>query len=259
MSRQSTPELNPTRRRAAEAVCLVDDRGRVMAGDSAGDWLEVLGLPLVAKALKELFAGTKGGATHLELNVAGPNDGLVYIGLRRLDGDDGPLALVTFRREAEIFTSDALTGLPDRRAVADRIATWRGSGGVTPPPFALLFLDLDDFKRINDEHGHAVGDRVLEELARRLVRCVRDEDLVARYGGDEFVLLLKDVASAAEAEPVIERLQTCVRQTIDLGELRLQVGATIGVAIPDSPSQRVDELVAAADRDMYSRKRRQPK
>lgn len=259
MSRQSIQELNTTGQRTAEAICLVDVLGRVVAADAPGDWLEILGLGPVAKALERLFAATNEIVTDAELNVAGPNDAHVHIRLRRLNGDDGPLALVTFRRDAEVVAHDALTGLPDRRAIADRIVNWRGAGGGAHPRFAVLFLDLDGFKRINDDHGHAVGDRVLEELAQRLVRCVRDEDLVARYGGDEFVLLLKDVATAAEAESVIERLQQCVRQTIELGELRLQVGATIGVAIPESASQPVDELIAAADRDMYARKRRRPK
>ncbi|MBA3481276.1 MAG: GGDEF domain-containing protein [Pirellulales bacterium] len=260
MRRQSVQELNETGPATAEAVCLVDVQGRIVAADAAaGDWLEVLGLGPVADAIKRLFAGTNEIATDIELNIPGPNDTHVHIRLRRLNGDDGPLALVTYRLEAEAIVHDALTGLPDRRAIADRIAAWRGAGGGTHPPFAVLFLDLDGFKRINDEHGHAAGDRVLKTLAQRLVRCVRDEDLVARYGGDEFVLLLKDVAKAADAEPVIERLQSCARQAVDLGEQRLHVGATIGVAVSETPMQPVEELIAAADRDMYARKRRRPK
>jgi diguanylate cyclase (GGDEF)-like protein len=260
MRRQSTQELKVTAPGTAEAVCLVDQRGQVVAADAAaGDWLGTLELGPVAKALEWLFAEENGLSDDSEINVNGPAGTHIHIRLRRLDGDAGPLALVTFRRDANVFASDALTGLPDRRAIADRIANWRGSGGGTSPRFAVLFLDLEDFKRINDDHGHAAGDRVLEELAQRLIRCVRDEDLVARYGGDEFVLLLKDVATAAEAESVIERLQQCVRHTIELGELRLQVGATIGVAVSESPSQPVDELIAAADQDMYARKRRRLK
>jgi diguanylate cyclase (GGDEF)-like protein len=260
MSRQSVQELNAIGPGTAEAVCLVDDRGQVVAADaSAGDWLAILRLDPVAKGLERLFDGANEIAVDADLSVAGPAETLVRIRLRRLEGDAGPLALLTFRRDAEVVIRDALTGLPDRRAIADCIANWRGTDRGSTPRFAVLFLDLDGFKRINDEHGHAAGDRVLEELAQRLVRFVRDEDLVARYGGDEFVLLLKDVARAADAEPVIERLQTCARQPIALGDLRLHIGATIGVAVPESSLQSVDELIAAADRDMYARKRRPPK
>lgn len=260
MNRLSLQVLSATQPSSAEAVCLLDCRGRVVATDAAaGPWWEVLGADTVAKALKRLFEGENELTVDAPLSVDGQDDEHAHIRMRRLEADAGPLALVTIRRNVEVVIRDALTGLPDRRAIADRVADWRGAGDGSPPRFAVLFLDLDGFKRINDEHGHAAGDRVLEELAPRLVRCVRDEDLVARYGGDEFVLLLKDVATIEDAEPVIERLQTCVRQTVELTELRLQVTATIGLAISGSASQPVDELIAAADQDMYARKRRRPK
>jgi diguanylate cyclase (GGDEF)-like protein len=244
----------------AEAVCLVDAQGRVIAADAAvDDWPRILDLGPVAEALERLFAGENEVAVDVEQGLAGPGDSRGTIRMRRLEGNAGPLALVTFRTDTAVVVRDALTGLPDRRAIADRIANWRGTSGGSTPRFAVLFLDLDGFKKINDEHGHAAGDRVLEEVARRLVECVRDDDLVARYGGDEFVLLLKDVATVEGAEHVIERIQHCVRQSVEVGELQLQIRATIGIAIPESTSQPVDELIAAADQDMYARKRRRPK
>jgi diguanylate cyclase (GGDEF)-like protein len=260
MACPSVQHLNAIGPTTAEAVCLVDDQGRVMAADPAlGDWPRILDLSPIAEALERLFAGANDVAVDIEQGLAGRGDPRVTVRMRRLEGNAGPLALVTFHTDTAVVVRDALTGLPDRRAIADRIVNWRGTGGGSAPRFAVLFLDLDGFKRINDEHGHAAGDRVLEELARRLVGCVRDDDMVARYGGDEFVLLLKDVATVEDAESVIERLQKCVRQSIEVGELQLQIRATIGIAIPESTSQPVDELIAAADHDMYARKRRLPK
>jgi diguanylate cyclase (GGDEF)-like protein len=259
MNRTSVHQRIDTAPATAEAVCLVDSRQRVVAADATAEqWSEVLAAPPVTEALARLLAGEDGFAALVELGESEPGLPRMQVRMRRLEGDDGPMALVAFQPDSEIVFRDAVTGLPDRRAIVDRVARWRSaSEGRTP--FAVLFLDLDGFKRVNDEHGHAAGDRVLEEIARRLVHCVREEDLVARYGGDEFVLLLKDVAAAADAEPVIERLQTCVRQPIAIGPLRLQLGATIGIAVPDSPSQPIDEFIAAADQDMYARKRRRLK
>jgi diguanylate cyclase (GGDEF)-like protein len=183
----------------------------------------------------------------------------VRVLLRRLDGEHGPLALVTLRRGTPPLALDALTGLPDRRAIAQRIESWRRVTSTSSPRFAVLFLDLDDFKRINDEHGHAAGDRVLELFAARLVECVREEDLVVRYGGDEFVLLLKSVASVDGAAPVVDRVKACACEAISFGDLKLQIGATIGVAIAEHAEQPIEDVIAAADRDMYARKRRRPK
>jgi diguanylate cyclase (GGDEF)-like protein len=259
MSRTSVHQWTETAPATAEAVCLVDSRQRVVAADATAEkWSDVLAARPVAEALARLLAGKDESAVVVDLGESSPGLPPMHVRMRRLEGDDGPVVLVAFRPDSENILRDALTGLSDRRAIVDRVARWRSaSEGRTP--FAVLFLDLDGFKRVNDEHGHAAGDRVLEEIARRLVRCVREEDLVARYGGDEFVLLLKDVAAADDAEPVIERLQTCVRQPIAIGPLHLQLGATIGTAVPDSPSQPIDELIAAADRDMYARKRRRLK
>lgn len=271
MSSQTAMDLIAAgRATGGEAVCLVDREGRIVAADAiAGAWAvgvgpdatwlgEVIGAA-AAEAVARIIEGASEIAFDAPLNVGDAADARVHVRMRRLDGDRGPMALVTFQRNAEVAVVDALTGLPDRRGIAGRVAQWRGDCGGSPAPFALLFLDLDGFKRINDEHGHAAGDEVLATVAWRLARCVRDEDLVARYGGDEFVLLLKDVATVGDAEPVMERLRECTRQAVELGELRLHLGATIGVAIADGAVQSLEELIAAADRDMYARKRRLPK
>src|SRR5690606_7725406 len=145
---------------------------------------------------------------------------------------------------------DAVTGLPDRRAIAAWAATLQSNAGVTGRPYAALFVDLDCFKQVNDRHSHAAGDAVLAELAARWMAAVRDRDLVVRYGGDEFVILLDNVADRVAAEPIVRRLGKVTQQPIDWAGTPIEVAATIGLAVSDG-SALVEGLIAAADDDMY--------
>jgi diguanylate cyclase (GGDEF)-like protein len=164
------------------------------------------------------------------------------------------MALVTFHRPMlqAATARDPLTGLPQRNAIQLQLDAWRDADEHSA--FTVLFLDLDEFKAINDTYGHAAGDRVLRSLARRWKRCLRETDLAVRYGGDEFIVLLKDVACEADAEPIIARLLKATRRPIRCGELRLRVDASIGMATGESGTD-VAHLIDAADRDMYLRKR----
>ncbi len=152
-------------------------------------------------------------------------------------------------------SSDALTGLPDRRALGVYYQHWQHIGGETPSPLALLFMDLDQFKQVNDLHGHAVGDQVLLTLAKRWQRCLRDDDLVVRYGGDEFVVLLTSIENADQAAPVLSRLREVTSLPVEVAGLDLQVGVTIGTAFSKGKSPHLEDLLQDADRDMYAIKR----
>ncbi len=149
---------------------------------------------------------------------------------------------------------DALTELPNRHLFGDRVEEAFKRARRHTEKLALLFVDLDRFKPINDTYGHAVGDEVLKEVARRLRAGVRATDTVARVGGDEFLVLLEELDDQAEAEEVREKLRKLLALPIHLAVGDVQIGASIGVAIyPDNGSE-IAELTAFADRDMYTRK-----
>ncbi len=234
-------------------VAVLDAQARLIgANQTYRDWLPRDEFrELVDSGVPKILAGQ----ASLEWTLPGH----ATVRLDRLDGAAGSFVLVTLQRHAhshESLARDALTNLPDRRAVAARAAAWRRDAAPTTPRFAVLFLDLDDFKQVNDRHGHAVGDAVLKALAERWVDCVRDGDLVARYGGDEFVVLVQGATTPEEIEPVVRRLENAARQPVNVGDLSLQVSGTVGWSTPVDADWTIDALVAAADRDMYARKGR---
>lgn len=166
---------------------------------------------------------------------------------------------VTELRRAELelehrASHDSLTGLVNRhrlrtelQAAIDRAAD--EGGGL-----ALLYMDLDGFKRVNDRGGHAVGDRLLRELAARLQRGVRQDDLVARVGGDEFVVLLPDCRSVDAAREVAQSLRARLTAPYRLPEGLFQLDASIGVAMFPADGADAEALLVHADRAMYAAK-----
>jgi len=151
-------------------------------------------------------------------------------------------------------TSDPLTGLVNRASLGERVDAAIHEARRSRRPGALLFCDLDDFKPVNDSHGHAVGDQVLAIVARRLESEVRARDTTARFGGDEFVVVADDL-SGAELADLVGRLREAVAAPIDVGGLAFELSVTIGtVAVTGADDESADELVAAADVDMYLRK-----
>jgi diguanylate cyclase (GGDEF)-like protein/PAS domain S-box-containing protein len=149
---------------------------------------------------------------------------------------------------------DALTGLPNRVLLQDRLSqalaqVERGYRG------ALLYLDLDRFKPINDSLGHPVGDRVLQEVSARLRRCVRQDDTVSRQGGDEFVLLLVRLADPRDAARVADKLIQAIEQPIHVDGHELRVSASIGIALFPQDGSDTRELARQADAALYHAKR----
>ncbi|HEX3996403.1 MAG TPA: sensor domain-containing diguanylate cyclase, partial [Acetobacteraceae bacterium] len=164
-----------------------------------------------------------------------------------------------YRVEAQLNLlafSDPLTGLGNRAMFADRLRHAMLLARRTRQSFAVLALDLDNFKPVNDRHGHAAGDLVLQRIAARLLACLRDTDTVVRLGGDEFAMLIPNLAARADAMTTANRLIALAKQPIGFGKLALRVGASIGIAICPEHANTVDHLLAAADRALYVAKRR---
>jgi len=153
---------------------------------------------------------------------------------------------------------DHLTGLPNRTALMKRLCQvcQPREPGDRFSKFAILFLDLNGFKKINDNWGHAAGDRVLKIVARRLQTCIRDTDLVARLGGDEFVLLLEPIREVTDVIEVGDRIHQVLQGAIELEETTVTIGTSIGIAIGESPAAVPEQLLDEADRAMYQAKRK---
>ncbi|MFW7413784.1 diguanylate cyclase domain-containing protein [Demequina sp. SO4-18] len=150
---------------------------------------------------------------------------------------------------------DDLTGLSNRAALWDRLDHRLSVADRRTSGFAVLFLDLDDFKTVNDSHGHAAGDQVLVEVARRITAELRAGDTAARVGGDEFLVLLDEVASGEAALAVAHRVSDGLRPPHEFGDHRYTVTSSVGVAVGPDGFANSDEVVAAADTAMYEAKR----
>jgi diguanylate cyclase (GGDEF)-like protein len=163
------------------------------------------------------------------------------------------LAAMVGELEHQAF-HDGLTNLPNRGLFRERVdhALRRRSQAGTP--LALLFIDLDDFKTVNDQLGHAAGDDLLVAVAGRLKTCVRDEDTVARLGGDEFAILLEQAPSHEVAVRVAGRILEAMRSSFTLHGQQVQIGASVGVTVSDATE--VDAVLREADVAMYTAKAR---
>ena len=150
---------------------------------------------------------------------------------------------------------DRLTGLPNRTFLVERLKLALDRGRRhTDDSFALLFLDLDNFKAINESYGHHAGDDLLAEASRRLASCLRSADMLARLGGDEFALLLESVADPSDAARVARRLQEALKTPIRIGDLEVFASASIGIALPAGPDETPQRLLRSADTAMYRAK-----
>jgi diguanylate cyclase (GGDEF)-like protein/PAS domain S-box-containing protein len=183
--------------------------------------------------------------------VRNGNDRLVEV--------EGIIIDITERKEAEekialLARSDALTGLANRATFVERLrhafsATQRGAS-----PFAVLYLDLDHFKNINDTLGHLVGDQLLQQVARRLKDSLRETDLVARLGGDEFAILQADTREPASAGALAAKIQSALAQPYMLAGHERHIGASIGICPFAADGQGPDQMLMQADLALYRAK-----
>ena len=200
------------------------------------------------------------GSTHW-ISVSGVP---VFDAVGKLRGYRGVGRDITERKQAEgqierLAFYDALTSLPNRRLLMDRLQRAMLAVTRTNTQGALLFIDLDNFKDLNDTLGHDTGDQLLLQVAQRLKACVRETDTVARFGGDEFVVLVEDLSAeaahaSAEAALVASHIATTLGKPYALGEASHHSTPSIGIALFDQQPCSVDELLKHADLAMYQAK-----
>ena len=174
-----------------------------------------------------------------------------------LDAAEGAIEEVKAQRNElhRLATHDYLTGLPTMRLAEDRLQIACSSALRNGEKVALLFIDLDGFKEINDRYGHAVGDRVLQEVAKRLRENVRAEDSVARIGGDEFLVILGNLPDANASALVAENIGAALSRPMEISGSAQLLGASIGIAIFPDHTGNLAALCNLADRAMYTVKK----
>jgi diguanylate cyclase (GGDEF)-like protein/PAS domain S-box-containing protein len=200
----------------------------------------------------EIWNRNKSGEVYPEwLSISAIKDarGVVsqYVGVF---SDISSLKLVEQRLE-HLATHDMLTGLPNRMLLSDRLEQAVAAARRQDSDLAVLFLDLDQFKPINDQLGHEAGDDVLQEVANRLKSCVRETDTVARMGGDEFVILLQNVSGEHDARHVAEKVISYLKQPIDITACNCSIGCSIGITLLSRDPVDISQLIAHADAAMY--------
>lgn len=152
-------------------------------------------------------------------------------------------------------THDNLTALPNRTLFNEQLVQAIKESQRRNNFTSLFFMDLDGFKHINDQYGHDMGDKVLIEISRRISDVIRDEDIFARIGGDEFTLILNNISSQKAALPVAEKIISAVNQPINLADNQLHIGISIGISFYPVDGKTMDTLITKADDAMYQAKR----
>jgi diguanylate cyclase (GGDEF)-like protein len=253
-------------------VGYTNDRLYELVGPALSDALDDLGQWISEPAL---FRGaveqvlSSGDSCEVEVKVDGLDDGpprLCHLTVRPLTsggvvtGAVGCVDDITeptiLRRELEDrATFDPLTRCHNRSAILTKLKSVLAEQAAIDAGTALLFVDLDDFKSVNDRFGHAVGDEFLAAAAARLRRGVRETATVGRQGGDEFLIVVPGLGSADEAVTLAERIAVVLSQQVALSVGVVEAGASVGVAFSSDSSVTADSLIALADAAMYEAKR----
>jgi diguanylate cyclase (GGDEF)-like protein len=192
------------------------------------------------------------GADHVT-DLLEANEQLVLALMQsKVDSDEAMRALLEMSRVAAL---DPLTQLPNRMLFLDRFTQAIAGGRRRNRRMAVLFVDLNNFKHVNDELGHHFGDEVLQLAARCMVAAVRASDTVSRYGGDEFLILLDEVAQASDAGAIADKLNAALAVPTPLGEYVLRLSASIGISVYPDDGEDAETLIDRADAAMYEAKR----
>lgn len=153
-----------------------------------------------------------------------------------------------------LATHDTLTGLPNRSLFNEHLEIAIHNAQRHGRQLALLFLDLDGFKTVNDNYGHEVGDHLLQAISVRMRECIRKEDILARMGGDEFTILLGDLVLPADASLIAQKLISAINKPININNHLCQVGASIGISLFPQSAKDARTLLRLADDAMYAAK-----
>ncbi len=163
-------------------------------------------------------------------------------------------------RKLKLAFYDPLTELPNRTLYIDRVNHLLKSSANTPTTkHAILFMDLDKFKQVNDTHGHLVGDHLLKMVGERLTAIVRAEDTVARVGGDEFTAVLKNIKDKADVDALAKRMVDSIEKPFLIDGHKIEISISIGISIFPSDAHKIEELLNGADKAMYEAKRNKTK
>jgi diguanylate cyclase (GGDEF)-like protein/PAS domain S-box-containing protein len=191
-----------------------------------------------------------GGAVWIDLSgtpVSGQESLWMFVDITAMKAREEQLAQLALR--------DPLTGLANRAEFEERLQASLAQASVTGSMVAVCYIDLDGFKAVNDEFGHAAGDQVLMETSRRIAACVRSHDTVTRLGGDEFAVVLSQVLERGQVESVLDRLLSATRQPVTVGHAEACVRASIGVAYAPDHGFDPKMLMQLADGALYRAKR----
>lgn len=262
-----------------DAVCVVDKGGYFMYVNAAFERIfgyspeEIIGTPMLnlvfpddrkktLDTVDEILAGEEklnfenrwvrkdGRIVHILWSAHWSEIHQARIAVARDISDRKELEL----RLAHMAQHDPLTDLPNRTLFLDRLQTGLQRARRDAAGLALLFIDLDMFKGVNDRYGHAIGDHLLKEIADRLRSCVRESDTIGRIGGDEFLVLLNNIQISEHALITAEKIRTVLTQRCEIGGHSLQISPSVGIALFPDHGNDEQQLLQRADEAMYKAK-----
>ncbi len=263
-----------------DGIITIDTSGHIESANPSAE--DIFGGGIEGRAIQDFFPGMHGisdtdglievlrvGMEPFELEGQRPDEQSIPIELSVsvVETDEREVFTIFFRditdrKEQQLklehqANHDALTGLPNRKLFSDRLEQTLGASQLTDTSFAVLLLDLDRFKEVNDTLGHPTGDLLLQKISERLQAAVRETDMIARIGGDEFALLLPSAETVDQATSISEEFLEVLFEPFELAGLTLEIGGSIGIAMYPQHGDDAASLVKSADVSMYVAKQAQ--